>query len=70
MKRALRFLVASFLLVAIPILLSFIAVSPVAAQETINSRIGKLSLTHDFANGYPTDETVRKLFRVFGQKIP
>jgi hypothetical protein len=30
--------------------------------ETIDTRIGKLSFTHDFANGYPTDETVTKLF--------
>ena len=26
------------------------------------TRIGKLSFTHDFANGYPTEETVRKLY--------
>jgi hypothetical protein len=30
--------------------------------EVIDTRIGKLSFTHDFANGYPTDETVEKLF--------
>jgi len=30
--------------------------------ETIDTRIGKLSFTHDFANGYPTTETVAKLF--------
>jgi len=30
--------------------------------ETIDTRIGKLSFTHDFANGYPTQETVEKLF--------
>jgi len=30
--------------------------------ETIDTRIGKLSFTHDFANGYPTEETVEKLF--------
>ena len=30
--------------------------------ETIDTRIGKLAFTHDFANGYPTDETVKKLF--------
>ncbi|MBN8431671.1 DUF1254 domain-containing protein [Microbulbifer salipaludis] len=29
---------------------------------TIETRIGKLSFTHDFANGYPTDETKEKLF--------
>jgi len=31
------------------------------AQETIDTRIGRLSFTHDFANGYPTDETVALL---------
>jgi hypothetical protein len=30
--------------------------------EDINTRIGKLSFTHDFANGYPTDDTVEKLY--------
>jgi len=30
--------------------------------EDINTRIGKLSFTHDFANGYPTKETVEKLY--------
>ena len=33
-----------------------------APGQTINTRIGKLSFTHDFANGYPTTETVQKLF--------
>ena len=36
--------------------------STATAQETIDTRIGKLEFTHDFANGYPTDETVTKLF--------
>jgi hypothetical protein len=30
--------------------------------ETINTRLGPLGFTHDFANGYPTDETVTKLY--------
>ena len=30
--------------------------------ETIETRIGKLEFTHDFANGYPTDESVEKLY--------
>ena len=34
----------------------------VAQDEDINTRIGKLTFTHDFANGYPTQETVEKLF--------
>ena len=33
-----------------------------AAQQDVNSRIGKLSFTKDFENGYPTDETVTKLY--------
>ena len=31
------------------------------SQETIKTRIGDLSFTHDFANGYPTTETQQKL---------
>ncbi len=34
----------------------------VFAQQTIDSRIGDLSFTKDFVNGYPTDETVVKLY--------
>ena len=30
--------------------------------ETLDTRIGKLEFTHAFADGYPTDATVRKLF--------
>jgi hypothetical protein len=30
--------------------------------ETIDTRIGKLEFTHSFADGYPTDATVKKLF--------
>ena len=30
--------------------------------ETIETRIGKLEFTHSFADGYPTDATVEKLF--------
>ena len=33
-----------------------------AAQETVKSRIGDLSFTKDFENGYPTDATVKKLY--------
>jgi hypothetical protein len=29
---------------------------------TFDTRIGPLEFTHDFANGYPTDETVEKLY--------
>ena len=30
--------------------------------HTIETRIGRLEFTHDFANGYPTDATVQKLY--------
>jgi len=30
--------------------------------ETVDTRIGKLEFTHDFANGYPTKATVEKLY--------
>jgi hypothetical protein len=30
--------------------------------QTIPSRIGPLEFTHDFANGYPTDATIEKLY--------
>src|SRR5580700_11123649 len=32
------------------------------APEAIETRIGTLEFTHDFANGYPTDKTVEKLY--------
>lgn len=32
------------------------------APQSLDSRIGTLHFTHDFANGYPTDETVALLF--------
>jgi len=31
-------------------------------SQTIDTRIGKLEFTHDFANGYPTDATIAKLY--------
>ena len=31
--------------------------SALAQGETIETRIGELSFTHDFANGYPSKET-------------
>jgi hypothetical protein len=33
-----------------------------AAPQAIDTRIGKLEFTHDFANGYPTKDTVEKLY--------
>ena len=38
------------------------ASAAIAAEQTLDTRIGKLTFTHDFANGYPTDETVQKLY--------
>jgi len=32
------------------------------ASETIQTRIGPLSFTHGFQTGYPTDETIKKLY--------
>ena len=32
------------------------------APQKIETRIGTLEFTHDFANGYPTDATVEKLY--------
>ena len=32
------------------------------ASHTIDTRIGALEFTHDFANGYPTDDTVQPDF--------
>ena len=32
------------------------------SAETLKTPIGSLSFTHDFANGYPTDDTVKKLY--------
>lgn len=39
-----------------------ISISGIIHAETIDTHIGKLSFTHDFANGYPTKETVEKLY--------
>jgi hypothetical protein len=36
--------------------------SSAVQAETLDTRIGKLEFTHDFADGYPTDATVEKLF--------
>jgi hypothetical protein len=34
------------------------ASSAFAEDKIVDNRIGKLEFTHDFANGYPTRETV------------
>lgn len=41
---------------------AFIISSVFAESATVDSRIGKLEFTHDFANGYPTRETVERLY--------
>ena len=33
-----------------------------SGPQTIDTRIGTLEFTHDFANGFPTDATVQKLY--------
>ena len=38
------------------------SVSQDSGAQTIDTRIGKLQFTHDFANGYPTRDTVEKLY--------
>ena len=46
-------------------LIAFLALQPanLFSQETkVETRIGELRFTNDFANGYPTDATVEKLF--------
>ncbi len=48
------------ILVAALLIGAMVAV-PVRA-ETVQTRIGELSFTHDFENGYPSDETVEKLY--------
>ncbi len=43
-------------------ILAAITICAGVRAETIETRIGKLSFTHDFANGYPAKETVEKLY--------
>jgi hypothetical protein len=55
MKNIMKFLIVIVLTIVLPSIVQ-------AAGETIKTRIGKLHFTHDFANGCPTKETVKKLF--------
>jgi hypothetical protein len=41
---------------------AFRVLSAPGQNQAVNSRIGSLEFTHDFANGYPTKETVEKLY--------
>ena len=68
----------SLLVGAAPAALGMLAANPTFAQATkpkkraaaaagmrpqkIETRIGTLDFTHDFANGYPTDATLEKLY--------
>ena len=55
MKKGLR--------VVFALLCMLVMLTAVQAQaETLKTRMGDLSFTHDFANGYPTNATVEKLF--------
>jgi len=54
-----RMLTKSLSVIAI---LAAINIGATVHAETVDTRIGKLSFTHDFANGYPTKETVEKLY--------
>jgi hypothetical protein len=49
-------------LLIVIVVLAATSISVTVNAETIETRIGKLSFTHDFANGYPTKETVEKLY--------
>jgi len=45
------------------LLCTIVMLAGVQAQaETLKTPIGSLSFTHEFANGYPTDATVKKLY--------
>src|SRR4029077_181708 len=44
------------------LLAAFATASAFGESKTVNTRIGKLEFTHDFANGYPAKETVEKLY--------
>ena len=68
----------SLLAGAAPVALGMLAANPISAQDAklkkraatkgegrpqrIETRIGPLEFTHDFANGYPTDATIDKLY--------
>ena len=44
-------------------LISSLAISSALAEnQTVDSHIGKLEFTHNFANGYPTRDTVERLY--------
>jgi hypothetical protein len=44
------------------ILMALALQNPAMAQVKVDTRIGELEFTHDFAVGYPTDATVKKVY--------
>jgi hypothetical protein len=48
--------------IVVALLGMFSAASAPGQGQTASTRIGELQFTHDFANGYPTKETVEKLY--------
>jgi len=45
------------------VLIGLFVISPALAEnQTVDSHIGNLEFTHDFANGYPTKQTIEKLY--------
>ena len=50
------------IMLAIVCAVSLLAGCATQTGETLDTRVGKLSFTHDFANGYPTHATRKILF--------
>jgi len=48
--------------IVVALLGMFSAASALGQGQTASTRVGELQFTHDFANGYPTKETVEKLY--------
>ncbi len=48
--------------VAFAVALTLATATTAFAGETVQTRIGPLSFTHSFENGYPTDETIQRLY--------
>src|SRR5271155_6156536 len=51
-----------FIAIALVGVLALATIGAQAQTQTVETRIGKLEFTHDFDNGYPTKETVEKLY--------
>src|SRR5437868_112925 len=48
--------------IVVALLSAFPGWSALGQSQSVDSRIGELKFTHDFATGYPTKETVEKLY--------